>query len=195
MAADQQPPRRVVKKIVVRPPTTPPPRRPERRFRERLGTAGSAVSGQARRAGRSGVAGLRAVVAWRVPHLSAVPAALAAGLAAGLVAVALTSGAKLLFDAVRGTSTGGGGWGSLTLVVVAFATFAVGELLLSALGSHQPRLTSFLGVVLGLIAILAFFLGLVDSGWAWLLVPVLAAATYLVASLALALAATTSVTD
>ena len=42
----------------------------------------------------------------------------------------------------------------------------------------QARLTSFLGVVLSITAILGLFIGLADSRWALFLVPVLSAIMY-----------------
>jgi hypothetical protein len=145
-------------------------------------SAASGVAHAARSAGRgvgSKVArGGRAVLDWRIPHWNPLPASLFTGAVAGGVSVGLGLVALSIFNHIRGVSGGGGTWGSLTFVVVAFIAFAVGELLLSAFGSTQARLTSFLGIVLAITAILGLFLGLADTGWALLLVPVLCAITY-----------------
>jgi hypothetical protein len=141
------------------------------------GVAG-AVGSAARGVGSKVASGGRAIRDWRIPHWNPLPASLFTGAVAGLVAVGLGLVALSIFNQVRGVYGGGGSWGSLTFVVVAFIAFAVGELLLSAFGSTQARLTSFLGIVLAITAILGLFLGLADSGWALLLVPVLCAITY-----------------
>lgn len=159
----------------------------------KVGAAGKVISSRGSRAA-SGVAGaagsasratgtflanrFRAVRAWRIPHLPATPASIITGLVVGLVTVGLGLVALAIFSEVRGVASGGGRWGSLTFVVVAFIGFVSGELLLSAFGSNQARLTSFLGIVLGIVAILGLFLGLADTGWALLIVPVLGAMTY-----------------
>ena len=83
---------------------------------------------------------------------------------------------------MRGVSSGGGRWGSLTFVVVTFVAFALGELLLTAFGSSQARLTSFLGAVLTIVAILGLFLGLADTQWALIIVPTLGAISYAIAN-------------
>ncbi|MCW2749915.1 MAG: hypothetical protein JWR83_1025 [Aeromicrobium sp.] len=138
------------------------------------GVAGSAARGVGSRIARGG----RAIRDWRIPHWDPLPASMFTGAVAGAVAVGLGLAALDIFKQVRGVSSGGGTWGSLTFVVVTFIAFVVGELLLSAFGSTQARLTSFLGIVLAITAILGLFLGLADTGWALLLVPVLGAITY-----------------
>lgn len=148
------------------------------------GAVGSAARGVGSRIARGG----RAIRDWRIPHWNPLPAAIFTGVVAGLVAVGLGLVALAIFNHIRGVSSGGGSWGSLTFVVVAFIAFAVGELLLSAFGSTQARLTSFLGIVLAITAILGLFLGLADSGWALLLVPVLCAMTYAISYALLSIA-------
>lgn len=173
-----------------------PPQRPGAQVGARLGGAGKALSARgssvvsrtagttrsATRALGSAVAGrTRAVRDWRIPRLPALPAALITGAVVGLVTVGLTLAALALFSELRGVSSGGGRWGTLTFVVVAFVAFVLGELLLSAFGSAQPRLISFLGVVLTIVAILALFLEIAETRWALILVPATAAITYAVA--------------
>lgn len=138
-----------------------------------VGSAGRSVGSRIARGGR-------AVRDWRIPHWNPLPASLFTGAVVGLVAVGLGRAALAMFERTRGVSSGGGNWGSLTFVVVTFIAFVVGELLLSAFGSTQARLTSFLGIVLAITALLGLFLGLVETSWVLLLVPVLGAVTYAV---------------
>lgn len=180
-----------------------PAARPKPASSARIGAAGKAISsggsraasgvgGAARSASRatgSFVAGrFRALRDWRIPHLHPRVGAGITGLIVGLVAVGLGLAALAVFSEVRGVASGGGRWGSLTFVVVTFVAFVLGELLLSAFGSTQARLTSFLGVVLTIIAILGLFLELADSIWALILVPALGAVAYVVANWLLDLA-------
>lgn len=118
---------------------------------------------------------------WRMPHWSPLPAAVFTGVVVGLISVGLALASKALFNELRGVSAGGGRWGSLTFVVVAFIAFVLGELLLSGFGVAQARLTSFLGVVLTIVAMLGLFLGLADTIWAALIVPVVAVISYVLA--------------
>ncbi len=184
------------KAATLSPATAKPPRRPPRpkfelggkvkRAQEAISTRGSsAVTGiadvtgsVARDVGSRIARGGRAVRDWRVPYWDPLPASIFTGAVAGLVAVGLGVAALSMFTHLRGVSSGGGTWGSLTFVVVTFIAFVVGELLLAAFGSAQARLTSFLGVVLSITAILGLFIGLADSRWALFLVPVLSAITY-----------------
>lgn len=152
------------------------------------GVARSAVGGVGSRIARGG----RAVRDWRIPHWDPLPASIFTGAVAGLVGVGLGLAALVMFTHVRGVASGGGRWGSLTFVVVAFIAFVVGELLLSAFGSTQARLTSFLGVVLTIVAILGLFLGVLETAWALVLVPVLGAVTYAISYALLNLAETSS---
>ena len=133
-------------------------------------TTGSYVSGRA-----------RAARAWRVPHLDPVVASILTGAVVGLITVGLGLGAKAAFSELRGVSAGGGGWGSLTVVVLAFIAFALGELLLSLLGSAHARMVSFLGVVITIVAVLVLPVGLADTVWSLLLVPGLGALAFVVA--------------
>ena len=154
-------------------------------------TAG--VAGSAGRAtGTFAAERFRALRAWRIPHIDPRAATLFTGAVVGLISVGLGLGALEIFNAVRGVASGGGQWGSLTFVVVTFIAMVIGYLLLHAFGTPQAGLTSFLGVVLTIVAILAFFLGLADSRWALILVPVLNAVTYLVAHWLLTLAESSS---
>ncbi len=121
------------------------------------------------------------VRSWRIPHWNPIPSSIFTGAVVGLIAVALGLASKSMFNELRGVSAGGGRWGSLTFVVVAFIAFVLGELLLSGFGVAQARLTSFLGVVLTIVAMLGLFLGLADTVWGLVLVPVIAVISYVLA--------------
>jgi hypothetical protein len=105
-------------------------------------------------------------------------AAAVTGLVAGLLAVGLGWLSYELFSATRGTSAGGG-WGALVLVVVAFVTFAVGELLLGGFGVDHGRFISSMSVMLVLVVVLTFFLELAAGLFAWILFPALGAVTFM----------------
>ena len=162
------------------------PARPRPQFAKKAGSVGRSITGGVRgtagRVGSFGEANYRRARAFRLPRIQQAPASALVGLIVGLIAVGIAVLCSLLFSELRGTSTGGGRWGSLTFVVVTFIAFVLGELLLTRLGVRQPRVTSFLGICLTLFAILAFFLGPVDGVWAWLIVPLLGAATFLLAN-------------
>ena len=180
-------------KVAVKPAARRPtkPARPARTPRPRndWGKKVAATGGKAANTAKSTATTARTVVkkryaairAYRLPRVAPRLASTIAGLLVGVVTVGIVWFFANLFSIFRGTSTGGGRWGSLTLVVVAVIAFAFGEYLLAKLHVRQPRLTSILAVCLTLIAILAFFVGVVDSGWAWLILPPLGAVSYLVA--------------
>jgi hypothetical protein len=207
--------KKVVKRTVVRPASTttadapPAPAQPKAKAAARpklavkrpsidLGSVRARGAGAARGAGdrvRDGLdvvrdASIRAFDVLRdlrLPHLVPWRAAAITGLVVGLVAVALGWGSAALFTATRGTSSGGG-WGALALVVVAFVAFFLGELMLDGFGVDQPRVTSFLGVILVLVVILVAFLGMAEGNAAWIIVPALAAVGFVAAERLMAFA-------
>ncbi len=130
---------------------------------------------------------------WRMPHWDPMAASIFTGAVVGLIAVAFGLLSKILFNELRGVSSGGGRWGSLTFVVVAFVAFVLGELLLTGFGVAQARLTSFLGVVLTIVAMLGLFLGLADTAWGLVIVPAVAVVSYMLARWLLDLAETSAV--
>ena len=156
------------------------------------GKAASAVAGGvkgvANRVGSATGSMFGAVRDYRLPRIEQTRASAIVGLLIGLITVGVTALFAMGFGQLRGTSTGGGRWGSLTVVIVAFIAFALGEYLLAKLHVRQPRVTSFLGVCLTLLAIMAFFLNVVDGVWAWLVLPLLGAAAYAIAHRAVAAA-------
>ncbi|MEJ7635385.1 hypothetical protein [Aeromicrobium sp.] len=169
----------------------------------KVGAAGKALSSRgagvaSRTAGIAGTAGratgtfaadrFHAARAWRVPHLDPRLASVITGLVVGLVSVGLGLVALEIFSEVRGVASGGGRWGTLTFVLVAFIAMVLGDLLLSAFGVAQAGLISFLGVILAIVAILALFLDLAATQWALALVPAVGALTYLVAQWLMTLA-------
>lgn len=175
--------------------TAPRPAQPKVDLGAKVGTAGRALGARGTGAARSG-AGLvrrasgavststtdryRATRDWRIPTQPPMRAAVLTGIVAGLVVVLLGWLAGLMFFAVRGT-TAGGAWGGVVLVAVALVAFALGSWLLHSFGVVQPRLTSFLAVVLVVIAVLAAFLETAAGVWAWLLLPALGAGAFVAA--------------
>jgi hypothetical protein len=153
-----------------------PPRRPGAGLASRARLAGSRVSDRASdvtyTTNQAVRRGLRRIRDSRLPHLSPLRAAAVTGIVVGLFAVTLGYLSYELFSATRGTSAGGG-WGALVLVVVAFVTFAVGELLLGGFGVDHGRFISAMSVMLVLVLVLTFFLELAAGPIAWILFPVL----------------------
>lgn len=164
-------------------------------IRSRTSTAATAVGSRAGRVGRATgdftADRWAALRAWRMPQLESGRASLITGLIVGLVSVGLGVGALALFTEVRGVANGGPLWGTLTFFVVSLVAFALGERMLGAFGSDSPRVTSFLGVMLTLITILGVFLGLADSRFGLVLVPVLTAAMFWAAQRLLTMAEST----
>ncbi len=153
-----------------------PPRRPGAGLASRARMAGSRVSDRASdityTTNQAVRRGLRRIRDSRLPRLSPLRAAAVTGVVVGLFAVTLGYLSYELFSATRGTSAGGG-WGALVLVVVAFVTFAVGELLLGGFGVEHGRFISAMSVMLVLVFVLMFFLELAAGPIAWILFPVL----------------------
>lgn len=139
---------------------------------------GGGIKGAAGMVGSTGSSAFQSARAWRIPRFEQTVASAIVGVLVGLIAVLITVLFTMLFSELRGTSTGGGRWGSLTFVVVTFIAFALGELFLARMHVRQPRVTSFLAICLTLFVILAVFLKVIGGMWAWLIVPTLAAAAY-----------------
>lgn len=159
---------------------------------QRGGTAASAVAGSLQRAAHA-VSGTiadryQSVRARHLPQLGQTIASALVGAIIGIVTVAITVLLLMLFSTLRGVATGGGTWGSLMVVVVAFIAFALGEYLLTKFRVRQPRVTSFLGLCLTLIAIMAVFIGPIYGLWAWLIVPALGAMTFALSHRVIAMA-------
>lgn len=139
------------------------------------------VSDGARSTGTFVAARARTVAAWRLPHINTYLAAVITGAVVGVLAVVLGVVALAIFEQVRGVSSGGGLWGGLTFTAVAVLSVFVGEAFLRGFGASAARLTSFLAVILTIVAMLGLFLDLVDSTAGLVLVPLLGAAAYTVA--------------
>jgi hypothetical protein len=160
-----------------------PPRRPgaglasgARQLGSRVGERGRDVSFAAKTRVRSSLHWVRDL---RLPLLSPLRAAAITGFIVGVLAVGLGYLSYELFTATRGT-TAGGGWGALVLVVVAFVSFAVGEILLGGFGVASGRFISSMSIMLVLVLVLTFFLNLAAGRGAWILIPALGVATFMV---------------
>lgn len=142
------------------------------------GAVGTSIVAAAHKVGDTTHAGWSRIRSFHIPRLEQTRAAAVVGGIIGLITVVITGGLTRMFSELRGVSTGGGKWGSLTVVVVAFIAFALGEYLLAKMHVRQPRITSFLALVLTLVLIMALFLGPIYTAWSWLIVPVLGAVTF-----------------
>ncbi len=160
-----------------------PPRRPGAGLASRARQMGSRVGDRGRDVSFATKTRVRSSLRWvqdlRLPLLSPLRAAAITGLVVGLLAVALGYLSYELFTATRGT-TAGGGWGALVLVVVAFVSFAVGEILLGGFGVASGRFISAMSIMLVLVLVLTFFLNLAAGRGAWILIPALGVVTFMV---------------
>lgn len=193
--------RRVVKRTVVRPVPTPDararrPGAPTARVRARpplpsidLGAAtarafdaaGSRVSEVRRAATRSIGRSTRTVLDWRIPTVAPFAASIVTGVVCGVVVTASGGGLLAFFEWSRGTATGGGWWGTLSVAGLIVVCFALGAWLLRHFGSAQPRATSLLAVILALTGTLAL-VEPANGPWAGALMPLLIVASYVVAA-------------
>ena len=159
-----------------------PPRRPGAGLAARARLVGSRVGDRGRDVTYTTSMAMRRGLRWvrdaRLPLLSPLRASAITGLVVGLLAVALGYLSYELFSATLGT-TAGGGWGALVLVVVAFVTFAVGELLLGGFGVDHGRFISSMSIMLVLVLVLTFFLDLAAGPIAWILFPVLGVVAFM----------------
>ncbi len=117
------------------------------------------------------------------PSLPAVPgwvAALVAGFVVGAFGAGLTWVSLRGCEAVKGTESCGG-TGLFLLVVIVVLMVLLGGLLLALLHVPEPRSTSFLGVGVLAVVVLVTLIQQLFSGWMFLVVPVLGAASYALA--------------
>jgi hypothetical protein len=110
--------------------------------------------------------------------VSAGAASVAVGLVVGAVGALATWGAMQGCEALRGTSSCGGGPGLLILVAIFVGMVLLGGLLLAALSVPEPRGTSFLGV--GVLAVVAMLVlgDALFSRWMFVVVPLVCAAAF-----------------
>ena len=109
---------------------------------------------------------------------SGLPAAAVTGLVVGTLGVLLVWLAGVGCEAVRGTSSCGGGPGLLVLVVVLGVLAWAGSLLLRVLAVPDSGSTSVLAVGILAVLVMVFLLGALDEWWTAVAVPVAAAAAY-----------------
>lgn len=110
--------------------------------------------------------------------VTGVSAAALTGAAVGGLAVLLGWLAGVGCEAVRGTSSCGGGPGLLVLVVVLAVLAWAGSLLLRPLGVPHPGSTSVLAVGILAVLVLVLLLGSLDEWWALVAVPVASVIAY-----------------
>ena len=116
-----------------------------------------------------------------LPRLGGYAAAALTGLVIGLLLVGLTAGALRGCEAVRGTSTCGGGIGVTVLVVIFALLVVLGGLMLRAFGVPDPTSTSFLAVGMVTVVSLLFLLDVLSSPVVVVLIPAISIGTYLAA--------------
>jgi hypothetical protein len=116
----------------------------------------------------------------RLPTIKPLYAAIITGVLSGTAVVLLAIGASAGCEAVRGTSSCGGGIGLLATVALLAIEVLIGANLLKAWQIADPFSTSFLGV--GVVAIFAMLLFLddIDSPWMLLVIPLMTAAAFAV---------------
>ena len=112
--------------------------------------------------------------------LSGLPAAGATGVVVGALAVLLAWLAGVGCEAVRGTSSCGGGPGLLILLLVLAALALAGSWLLERFGVPEAGSTSLLAVGIMAVLVLVFLLGSLDAWWAVIAIPVTAVIGYAV---------------
>ena len=112
-----------------------------------------------------------------LPRINSYVAAVIAGAVCGLIAVVLSVGAQRGCESVRGVGSCGGLGVVALLVIVAVEVF-VGALILKAFQVSDATGTSFLGVGIVTVLALVFFLSSLDSGWMFLVLPVLTALSF-----------------
>lgn len=112
--------------------------------------------------------------------LAGLPAAVATGVAVGILAVLLAWLAGVGCEAARGTSSCGGGPGFLILLLVLVALAGSGSWLLDRFGVPESGSTSLLAVGIMAVLVMVFLLGSLDSWWAAIAIPVTAVIGYAV---------------
>jgi hypothetical protein len=113
--------------------------------------------------------------------LAGLPAAAVPGVVVGALGVLLVWLAGVGCEAVRGTSSCGGGPGLLVLVVVLGVLAWVGSLLLRVFAVPDAGSTSVLAVGVLAVLVMVFLLGSLEAWWAAVAVPVASVAAYCVA--------------
>lgn len=185
--------------VTARRPVAQPARPPRPSLASRLAPVRSGATSGVKRVGGtigSGAGNLRDIAiirteqvrGWRIPHLAPTRGAALTGLLAGLLTTLLGWLAMLGFSAVRGVSTGGGFWGSITVaVLVAVVAFLASRLLRAMAVDHAGTIVLF-GLAMSVVVVLALFLSPVSGPWAWLILPTTATLTFVVAERLVALA-------
>jgi hypothetical protein len=191
---------RVVRRVVVRPVTPNPSatsgaglrvRAPRLHLGAAASRAGAAIGGGAAKVGvavttvggatKDTIAdSVGAALRWRIPRLSALPASIITGAVCGAVVTAIGAVLLAVFEWSRGTATGGGWWGSVSVAGLVVACFFLGSWLLREFGAAQPRATSLLAVILSLTGTL-LLVEPANGPWAGALMPVIIVVGYVAA--------------
>ena len=113
-----------------------------------------------------------------LPALPGLTAAVVTGAVVGALAVLLTWLSTTACDAVRGTSSCGGGPGFLILVAVLVVLAYAGALILGAFGVPHAASTSVLAVGVTAVLVMLFLLDSIYDGWMVIAIPVVAVIAY-----------------
>jgi hypothetical protein len=105
-------------------------------------------------------------------------AAVLTGLLVGLFGAGATFGGGQGCEALRGTSSCGGGPGLGLVIVILALMVLLGAALLALFRVPEPRSTSFLGVGLTFVVVLVALMSAVFSVWMFFVAPVLSAVAY-----------------
>ena len=116
-----------------------------------------------------------------LPAVGGYTAAGLTGLLIGLLLVGLTAGALRGCEALRGTSTCGGGLGITTLVVILALLVVLGGVILRAFDVPDPTSSSFLALGMVSVVSLLFLLDVLMTPWSIVVIPLLTVAAYLAA--------------
>jgi hypothetical protein len=118
---------------------------------------------------------------WRLPVLNPWVATVVTGLVVGLAGTVLTYLSLQGCQAVRGTQTCGGPGVGILVVILALMALLGGVLLAWWKVSENPRATSLLAIGVLCVVVMVTLLEELFSGWMFLVVPVLAVVSYLIA--------------
>lgn len=110
--------------------------------------------------------------------VAGLPAAALTGVAVGGLAVLLAWLAGVGCEAVRGTSSCGGGPGFVVLVLMVAVLVWAGSVVLRVLGVPHPGSTSALAVGILAVLVLVVLLGSLDEWWALVAVPAASVIAY-----------------
>jgi hypothetical protein len=112
-----------------------------------------------------------------LPAIGALPATVVTGVLVGFITVGLTWASLQMCTLVKDTPSCGSP-GVFLLLVVFIVMVYLGAALLRAFRVRDPGSTSFLGMALLAVVVMAFLLGSLEEWWTVIVIPVVGAMTY-----------------